>query len=95
MDTKTTEVLPVIEFPIIKLSVTEQELIAKAEKYKNLFISGADDKNWYDMVQTARKDLKNTRVSVEKFSKAYRDPANKFAKDVMPEENRQISIIKQ
>lgn len=73
--------------------ITETGLIALASKYQNLTVNGIDDKEGLKAVISARKELKNERVKIEKVSKGMRDSAVKFQKAVIAREKELVAII--
>jgi len=78
---------------IEKFNPKKVELIKKVEKYKNLKINGIEDKVGYQLVDTARKDLKATRGQITKAGKELRDEAVKFSKVVIAREKEFVAII--
>lgn len=73
--------------------ITETGLIDLASKYQNLTVNGIDDKEGLKAVESARKELKNERVKIEKVSKGMRDSAVKFQKAVIAREKELVAII--
>jgi hypothetical protein len=78
---------------LAKLGEFEVRFLALVDKYKGLTISGVDDKEGYDKVSSARKEMKSARVEVEKYAKALRDPATRFNKSVSEREKELVKII--
>ena len=78
---------------IEKFNPTRAELNMKVERYKSLTINGVDDKTGYALVDTARKDLKQSRVDITKKGKELRDDANKFSRAVIAKEKELVGII--
>lgn len=76
-----------------KFNPTVAEITAMAEKYKGLEIQGIDDKEGYTAVDIARKELKKTRVQIQKTGKELRADALAFQKAVIARENELIEII--
>lgn len=73
--------------------ITETSLIALAAKYKELKVNGVDDKEGLKAVESARKELKNKRVEIEKVSKGMRESAVKFQKAVISREKELVTLI--
>lgn len=78
---------------IEKFDPTAAELQSLVEKTKDLSVTDLEDKSKLEVVRTARIELKKTRVKIEKYGKALRDDANKFAKAVIEKEKELIGII--
>jgi hypothetical protein len=76
-----------------KFSPKKAELVAMAESYKALTINGVDDKEGYTAVDDARKELKKTRVQIEKDGKLLRSEAVAFQKAVIEKEKELVGII--
>lgn len=74
-------------------SFRREELSLLVDKYKDLVIAGVDDKEGYDAVDLARKDLKKTRVEIQKQGKAYRAEALQFQKNVIALEKELVGKI--
>lgn len=70
----------------------EQYLKDCVAAVSDLKIADVNDKEGYEIVSRARKDLAKLRTTLEKTGKAARDNANAFAKAVIAEEKRLISI---
>lgn len=81
------------ELNIEQFSPKKAELIQLAESYKTLEIQGIDDKEGYETVDTARKDLKKTRVEITKTGKSLREEAVAFQKKVIATEKELVSLI--
>jgi len=81
------------DLEIVKFNPTREFLVEIAEQYKWLKIKDTEDKEWFEMVKTARKDLQQKRLDIAKFGKAMREKAFKFQKDVIAEEKSLIAII--
>ena len=73
--------------------ITETSLISLAAKYKELKVNGVDDKEGLKAVESARKELKNKRVEIEKVSKGMRNSAGKFQKAVISREKELVTLI--
>jgi len=69
------------------------ELITLSAKYKWLIIQWFDDKEWFKAVSEARKDLKATRVQLEKAWKELRAEATAFSKAVIEKQRELVWII--
>lgn len=99
MTTKTkeididVEVIAEPEFKVQKFDPTHAELTAKKEEYQLLLKTEIETKEQFELVSTARKDCKATRVQIEKAGKAIRDEANKFTKSVIAKEKELKSIL--
>ena len=74
--TITTD-LSVITYPIAASAIAE-----KCERYKDLKIGGTDDKAGYQMVQSARLDLKADRVAIENRRKELKAGALEYGRQV-------------
>lgn len=81
------------EFGLSVLDKRESKLIELADKYKDLKIKGAEDKDGYKKVREARIELKNERVAVENDAYALRENAIKFQKAVITREKQLVGII--
>lgn len=73
--------------------ITETSLISLAAKYKELKVNGVDDKEGLKAVESARKELKNKRVEIEKVSKGMRESAVRFQKAVISREKELVTLI--
>lgn len=76
-----------------KFSPKKAELIDLSKKYESLEIKGIDDKEGYELVDVARKDLKKVRVQISKDGKMLRQEALDFQKAVIAKEKELIQII--
>jgi thiol:disulfide interchange protein len=76
-----------------KFNPKKAELETLSKKYSGLAIKGIDDKEGYELVNEARKDLKKQRVNIEKQGKEFRAEAIKFQKDVIAYEKELVAII--
>jgi hypothetical protein len=76
-----------------KFEFTVEDLQAKVDAYKDLTITGLDDKEGLRKVHEARMDLKNTRVAIEKTGKLLRVSANTFNKAVLGREDELINVV--
>lgn len=76
-----------------KFSPKKADITLLAEKYKNLEIKGVEDIEGYKQVDVARKELKNTRVEIQKTGKMLRADALSFQKNVIALEKELVSII--
>ena len=81
------------ETAIEKFDPTVAELTALVGQTKDLTAVDLKDKAQLELVRTSRITLKKKRVQIEKFGKALRDDANKFAKAVIEKEKELIGII--
>lgn len=89
------EVMAEPEFKVQKFDPTHAELTKKKEEYQLLLDKEIDSKEQFEIVSSARKDCKATRVKIEKAGKAIRDEANKFAKKVIEKEKELKAILEQ
>jgi hypothetical protein len=69
-----------------QFSPTKTELIALTEKCKGLKINGIEDREGFLAVSTRRKELKGSRVSIQKMGKSLRENAVKFQRAVIEKE---------
>jgi hypothetical protein len=76
-----------------KFNPTRAELTQMAEKYKTLTIAGAEDREGYMKVDVARKELKKTRIQIEKDGKLLRAEAVAFQKAVIEKEKELVGLI--
>lgn len=81
------------ETALEKFDPTVAELTALVDQTKDLTAVDLEDKAQLEKVRTSRITLKKTRVQIEKFGKALRDDANKFASAVIKKEKELIGII--
>lgn len=81
------------ELNIEKFNPTVAEIKAMVEQYKDFTIAGVDDHKGYLMVDTARKQLKKSRVQIEKDGKMLRAEAIAFQKAVIAKEKELIGMI--
>ncbi len=65
----------------------------KNEQYKELTISGLDDKQGYKVVDDARKDIKAIRVQIEKLFKSERDVLNVAVKSNLAKEKEVLALV--
>ncbi len=72
---------------------TKAELVAIADKYKGLKIKDVYDTEGYQLVDTARKELKKTRVAIEKTGKELRAEAITFQKKVLEKERELVGVV--
>lgn len=72
---------------------TKAELARLVETSRKLELPDPFDVEQLVKIGDARKDLKKTRVTIEKTGKVMRDDANKFAKAVIAKEKELIGII--
>lgn len=82
-----------MEFSLEQLNPTKQELQKIADTYKELKIVDINDKEWFEKVKTARKELQQMRLSITKKAKEIRDWAIKFQKEVIAKENELVAIV--
>ncbi len=69
-----------MELSIELLTPKAIELRDIVAKYKDLQITGIEDKSGYQLVDEARKDLMHRRREIQKFAKGIRDEAIQFQK---------------
>lgn len=93
MTTAPTTELTVIERASVALGAAEHEkkLIELAARSKD--ITGITNQDAYKECHSCRMVLKNERINLERLGKAAREDAQKFAKAVIAEETRLISLI--
>ncbi len=82
-----------ISTEIQKFQITDAAIGMLADHYLKLRIASPDDKPGRSAVRTARLDIKNRRVSVEKTGKELRAEANAYNKAVITEEKRIIELL--
>lgn len=82
-----------IELNIEKFEPWKAELIALAEKYKDLQINWLSDKEWYESVRKWRIELMRCRTAITKMWKEMREEANEFRNKVIAKEKEYIEII--
>lgn len=82
-----------MELNIETFSPKKAELSLKVETYKNLTIKDVNDNQGYLAVDDARKDLKRTRVEIQKTGKNLRAEAVSFQKKVIALENEYVGMI--
>lgn len=94
---EATEISPVtedfIQNEIKKFNIADATIAEWKETYGSLTINGLDDKENYEIVNTARTFIKKKRIEVEKVGKEMRGDAIKFQKAVIAEEKRIIELI--
>ena len=76
-----------------KFNPKKAELEVVINKYKNLQITGVEDKEGYLAVKEARKDLQKKRKFYKDTGLELRGDANAFAKKVLKVENEIIALI--
>lgn len=87
------EVSEVSETGLQILDKREAHLKELAEKFKDLKVSGVEDKLGFITIREARIALKNERCAITKDAKALRDNANKWVSKVRERELQLIGII--
>ena len=80
-------------FTLEKFNPTLNELKELAEKHNWLDINWIDDKEWYENVKEALKELRDKRVYITKTLKNYRQEAIDFQRAVLEHEKELIWII--
>ncbi len=78
---------------IEKFNPTKAEITSLVEQYKDLSITGVDDKNGYEAVHKARMALKTVRVNITKTGKSMREEALAFQKLVISKEKELIEMV--
>jgi myosin heavy subunit len=73
--------------------INETFLIGLREKHKDRVITDFADTAQFDVVHSARMEVKGARVTIQKVSKKTRERAVKFQKDCIAEEKRLLDII--
>jgi hypothetical protein len=82
-----------MELKIEKFNPTKAEVMQLAEQYSHIEIKDVNDKVGYDFADTARKELKKVRVSIQKTGKELRADALSFQKKVIELEKELVGII--
>lgn len=93
MDTNVTA-LTVLQRASLALGSSEHETRLKELAVKHVGITAITNTAGYQDAQSARMELKNTRVDLTHKAKAARDDANAFSGAVIIEEKRLIDIIR-
>lgn len=84
----------VLEIPVVEseklapITKVESEIIRMRNEYSGLTISGVADKKGFEIVSTARKEVKSVRVQVGKERKALVDDAVKWQRQVNEAANK-------
>ena len=78
---------------IEQFSPKRAEITKLITKYKGLEIKGIDDIEGYEVVNNARKDLKKTRVHIQKTGKDMRAEALKIQRDVIKIEKDLVLML--
>lgn len=78
---------------VVEFDPTVEALQKMVEATKNITATDLTDKAQLKIVKENRIALKGARVKIEKRGKELRDGANKFAKEVIVEERKLVSII--
>lgn len=76
-----------------KFNITDTAIAEMREKYLGLKISGLDDKEGLEKVHTARMEVKNKRVNVEKVRKELKEDALKYGRLVDTEAKRITALL--
>lgn len=71
----------------------KEELLALVDQYSWLTINWIEDKAWYNVLSSARKNLKAKRCEIKKIWEEMREEANKFSKLVKKTADDYIAII--
>lgn len=82
-----------MELNIEKFNPKKAELTELASKHRSLVINGTEDKEGYELVKAARKELQQTRKEIVLVAKAMREDAVKFQKEVIAYEKDLIEIL--
>lgn len=76
-----------------KFNPTIAEIQVMVAKHKTLQITGIDDKEGYEAVKAARRELQKTRKSITDDGKAMREEAIQFQKAVLAREKEVLEMI--
>lgn len=79
------------ELDIFKPGVAELQKLA--DQYKDLAINGVEDKEGYEKVKAARKELGEMRILITKTGKSAREEARRYANSVIEKEKEYLGII--
>lgn len=79
------------ELDIFKPGVVELQKLA--DQYKDLTINGVEDKEGYEKVKAARKELGEMRILITKTGKSAREEARRYANSVIEKEKEYLGII--
>lgn len=82
-----------MELNIEQFNPKKAELVTLAEQYKNLTITGVDDKDGYEAVKSAEKKLQQTRLDIKRKGKEAREEALKYQKAVIGLEKELLEVI--
>lgn len=82
-----------MELSLSKFDPTKEELTSLVEKHKDLTINGIEDKEGYENVRLAKKELQKMRTLITTKGKDMRAEALKFQKSVIEYENELVGII--
>lgn len=88
-----TELATIEEFNLKKYEATKADLQKKALEYQKLTIKDVNDKEGLEAVRTARIELKNDRIGVEKFFKMAKDFLNAKKTQVTDAEKEVLLLI--
>lgn len=81
------------EQPIVKYSIADAEIAKLSEKYMALSIADTKDKQGFEIVRSARMDIKSKRVQVEKTRVELKADALRYGKAVDAEAKRLTSLL--
>lgn len=81
-ETEPPVITPVEENKLAPITAIEADIARMKAQYQGLSIKGPDDKEGFNSVASARKDVKKAMVSVEKIRKSLVDDAVKWQRQV-------------
>jgi len=84
-----------IENALKQFNVTDQAISELKNRYFDLTINGVEDKEGYEIVSAARKDIKSRRVDVDKKRKELNEDALAHQKAVNGEAKRITSLLEE
>jgi len=82
-----------MKFSLEEFNPTIDELRKISDEYGKLEIKWVDDKEWYEQVKLATKDLQKKRLYISNTLKDYRAEAISFQKKVIEQEKKLLWII--
>jgi ElaB/YqjD/DUF883 family membrane-anchored ribosome-binding protein len=82
-----------IETELIKANITDVIISQMRDTYMKLVVKDTEDAIGYEVVSSARKDVKSFRVKVEKILKEIRRPAFEFQKSVVAKEKEIVAKV--
>ena len=82
-----------IKSQLVKFNVVDSEIAQLSVKFGNLTIKGIDDKEGYRLVRTARLEMKNYRVNIDKKRKELNEDALKWQRSINAEAKRLTDML--